>query len=94
MRKGLKRNIFISAIIAFVMMLSGCASCERDFKSCNSDINGGLDRIVNVYSLDGQLIATYEGKIDIDNNENGSVMFDLNGKRYVYYNAIIEVIEK
>lgn len=57
-------------------------------------MNGGLERTVNVYTLDGKLIATYEGKIDIDDNSNGSVMFDLNGKRYVYYNAIIEVIEK
>ena len=57
-------------------------------------MNGGLDRILNVYTIDGKLIATYEGKIDIDDNSNGSIMFDLNGKRYVYYNAIIEVIEK
>ncbi len=57
-------------------------------------MNGGLERIINVYTLDGKLIATYEGKVDIDDNSNGSVMFDLNGKRYVYYNAIIEVIEK
>ncbi len=57
-------------------------------------MNGGLDRILNVYTIDGKLIATYEGKIDIDDNSNGSVMFDLDGKRYVYYNAIIEVIEK
>ncbi len=57
-------------------------------------MNGGLERIINVYTLDGKLIATYEGKVDIDDNSNGSIMFDLNGKRYVYYNAIIEVIEK
>ena len=57
-------------------------------------MNGGLERIINIYALDGKLIATYEGKIDIDDNSNGSVMFDLDGKRYVYYNAIIEVIEK
>lgn len=57
-------------------------------------MNGGLDRILNVYTIDGKLIATYEGKIDIDDNSNGSIMFDLDGKRYVYYNAIIEVIEK
>lgn len=57
-------------------------------------MNGGLNRTINVYTLDGKLIATYEGKIDIDDNSNGSIMFDLDGKRYVYYNAIIEVIEK
>ena len=57
-------------------------------------MNSGLERTINIYALDGKLIATYEGKIDIDDNSNGSVMFDLDGKRYVYYNAIIEVIEK
>ena len=77
-----------------IFLLPGCASCDRELKSCNADIAGGLYRTINVYSLDGQLIATYEGKVDIDNNMNGSIMFELNGKRYVYYNAIIEVIEK
>ena len=75
-------------------LLCGCASLERAQKSWSSDMNGGLERTINIYALDGKLIATYEGKIDIDDNSNGSVMFDLTGKRYVYYNAIIEVIEK
>ena len=93
MKKWLRR---ICVVIGLVSLFSfaGCASCDRAIKSCSSDISGGLQRVVNVYSLDGELIATYEGLIDIDNNENGSVMFDLNGKRYVYYNAIVEVIEK
>lgn len=85
---------FVVCAIFCAFVFSGCASCERELKSCNSDINGGLQRTVNVYSLNGTLLATYEGKIDIDDNSNGSVMFDLNGKRYVYYNAIVEVIEK
>lgn len=88
------RTMAILCLLVTFFVFSGCASCDRQLKSCNSDINGGLERVVNVYSYDGDLIATYEGKIDIDNNQNGSVMFDLNGKRYVYYNAIIEVIEK
>lgn len=94
----MKRKVF--KIIAGILLLAslfafgGCASCSRDLKSCSSDINGGLYRTVNVYSLDGKLLATYEGKIDIDNNANGSIMFDLDGKRYVYYHAIVEIIEK
>jgi predicted DCC family thiol-disulfide oxidoreductase YuxK len=83
----------IAALIVLTFFTS-CASCDRFMKSCTSDVSGGLDRVVNVYSLNGELIATYEGKIDIDDNTNSSVMFDLNGKRYVYYNAIVEVIEK
>ena len=92
--KRLKKVLMIICFIVITLILSGCASCARSCKSCNSDINGGLYRTVNVYSLTGELIATYEGLIDIDDNSNGSVMFDLDGKRYVYYNAIIEVIEQ
>ena len=91
-KKWIFRILALTGLAVFTF--SGCASCDREIKSCNSDIAGGLYRTVNVYTLTGELIATYEGKIDIDNNTNGSVMFDLNGKRYVYYNAIIEVIEK
>ena len=91
--KWIKRILAVGALFA-VFTFTGCASCEREWKSCNSDMNGGLNRVVNVYTYDGILIATYEGKIDIDNNSNGSIMFDMDGKRYVYYNAIIEVIEK
>lgn len=92
----MKFRKFLVALIMGVSIigLAGCASTARACKSCNSNMNGGLNRIVNIYSLDGNLIATYEGLIDIDDNSNGSIMFDLDGKRYVYYNAIIEVIEK
>lgn len=62
-------------------------------KSWDSNVNGGLNRTVNVYDYTGNKIATYEGKIDVQQNES-KVLFDLNGKRYVYYNALVEVIEK
>lgn len=90
----MKRKIVAILVSVAALFLMSCASCERELKSCQSDVNGGLNRIVRVYSLDGDLIASYEGLIDIDDNQNGSVMFDMNGKRYVYYNAIVEVIEK
>ena len=90
----MKRKIIAVLVSIAALFLMSCASCKREMKSCTSDIGGGLHRIVNIYSLDGDLIATYEGKIDIDDNQNGSIMFDLDGKRYVYYNAIVEVIEK
>lgn len=89
----IKRIVLIVALVIGILALAGCASTQRSCKSCQSDMSGGLNRVINVYTLDGELIATYEGLIDIDDNENGSIMFDLDGKRYVYYNAIIEVIE-
>lgn len=94
MKKRIIRIVVSVLLVISLFVFCGCASCERSFKSCNADISGGLHRTVNVYSLDGKLLATYEGKIDIDDNTNGSVMFDLDGRRYVYYHAIVEVIEK
>lgn len=94
MKKRIIRITVFFLLVISIFVFCGRASCERSFKSCNADISGGLYRTVNVYSLDGKLLATYEGKIDIDDNTNGSVMFDLDGKRYVYYHAIVEIIEK
>ena len=71
---------------------TGCATWQRSCKTCQSEISGGLNRTVNVYSYDGELIATYTGRIDIEQNES-KVLFDMDGKRYIYYNAIVEVIE-
>ncbi len=71
---------------------TGCATWQRSCKSCQSEIAGGLDRTVNVYSYTGELIASYTGRIDIEQNES-KVLFDMNGKRYIYYNALVEVIE-
>ena len=62
-------------------------------KSCKSEVNGGLDRIVTVYNLNGEVMAVYEGRIDLA-TEDGSIQFEYNGKRIVWYNAIVEVIEK
>lgn len=90
----LKKVIMGATLMLGVITLAGCASTQRACKSCQSDMDGGLERIVNIYSLNGKLLATYEGFFDIDDNSNGSIMFDIDGKRYVYYNAIIEVIEQ
>lgn len=96
---GNKRKMLAAAVIAAVVIacgvLAGCTGCatwQRSCKTCQSEFAGGLDRTVNVYSYDGTLIATYKGRIDIEENES-KVLFELNGKRYIYYNALVEVIE-
>ena len=94
MKKKTLRWLAVCGLCFGIVFGGGCASCQRELKSCSADINGGLYRIINVYSLDGKLLATYEGKVDIDDNANGSIMFELDGKRYVYYNAIVEVVQK
>lgn len=84
--------VLLFAIIAMVTGCSGCASCSRSCVDIQSDFNGGLDRTVTVYTANGDIIATYKGKIDLDSNEGGYVKFDFNGKRYIYYNCFVESI--
>lgn len=54
--------------------------------------NGGLDRTINIYTADGELSATYSGKIDIENKDGEYLLFDFNGKQYTYYNCFVESI--
>ena len=84
--------LFLFAGLAMVTGCSGCASCSRSCVDFQSNINGGLDRVINIYTANGDLIATYKGKIDLDSNEGGYVKFDFDGKRYIYYNCFVESI--
>jgi len=82
-------------ILIVIIMLMGCtAGQQRELKTLQSNLTGGLERIVIVYNYDGSVLATYEGKIDIQSSEGGKVLFDYEGKRIIYYNMPISVVEK
>lgn len=50
----MKKKIAVFALLAAMMLsLAGCASWNRELKSFESDISGGLNRTVTVYSYDG-----------------------------------------
>ena len=68
------------------------ASGQRAIVDQRSELNNGLERTINVYTANGDMIATYEGQIDIEDNQGGYVMFDFEGKRYMYYNCFVESI--
>ena len=93
------KKIIAGMILTFILTfgLTGCASLERWGKDVSSDFSGGLDRTVEVYDYAGNLLKIYEGQIDLattTEGESGKVKFDLNGKRYIIYNAIVIVEEK
>lgn len=99
MDKAKKIGLIVLAVIVAVLILAGViffvrSSTQRTIKDIQSEYTGGLNRIVNVYSYDGKKIATYEGRIDIAERNGDVVKFQLKGKRYMYYNALVEVIEK
>jgi hypothetical protein len=70
------------------------ASGQRALTDQKSDLDNGLERTVTIYTADGEIIAQYTGKIDIEGNDGGYVLFDYEGKRYTYYNCFVESIAK
>lgn len=93
-KKTIKR--LFAAMLAAVLMiavLGGCTeSGKRALVDMKSEYLGGLDRTVTVYTADGEVIASYSGKIDIESSAAGYVKFDFEGKRYIYYNCFVETI--
>lgn len=98
------KNRTLAIFIAFiaVVMIFGVG-----FWYCNNTANGiramtdqranfsnGLERTVTVYTADGKVLAQYEGRIDIEQNDGGYVKFDFDGKRYIYYNCFVESIAR
>lgn len=88
-----KKILKLALVLGMCLTLSGCASCDRGWKTLGSDLGGGLYRTVKVYDYNGNLLAEYEGKIDIEEAES-KVFFDVNGKRIIIYNAIVITEEK
>ena len=96
MKKEMIKKIGVIGIVVCmgVILLTGCSSMQRDIKSTTSDFSGGLNRHIQVYSDNGTLISEYNGKCDIEDTEYGNkVLFDLNGKRTIIYNATVIIQE-
>lgn len=83
--------LVIFGVVIVCILFVGVAFKEdfkRGLKSLNSDFNGGLDRTITVYSDTGEVLEKYRGKCDIESNES-KVLFDMDGKRVIIYNAIV-----
>ena len=82
----------IGLLVGMLWYFGNTASGQRAMVDQQSDFGNGLDRIVRVYTANGDIIAEFEGKIDIEGNDGGYVLFDYEGKRYTYYNCFVESI--
>lgn len=82
----------IGLLIGMLWYFGNTASGQRAITDQKSDLENGLERVIRVYTADGNIIAEYEGIIDIERNDGGYVLFDYQGKRYTYYNCLIESI--
>lgn len=71
--------IMIVALVGVILTISlGRASFQRHIKGTITDFNGGAQRTATIYSNDGKVLAIYEGKIDIadDNNYETQLLVD------------------
>lgn len=51
-----------------------------------SNLNGGIERIVRVFDVNGDLIERYEGRFDVETDRQTYILFDdENGKRHIIY---------
>lgn len=96
----IKRFLIIIAIVLVIIVLPSLvifnsASVKRYIKGIKSNYTGGVDRIITVYSNDGKVITTYEGKIDITNGSvEGETEILINDKRISVIGGIVVIEEK
>ena len=74
---------------------------KRAQKTFHSEVSGGLYRVVKVFDMQGEQIAEYKGKFDIDEYQTDGVTkikFDVSGERHIIYcstgTVIIDEIPK
>lgn len=78
--------------VSLVGLLSGCGeSWERTKKDLTSEYGGGLNRTVEVIGINGEVIKKYEGKFDVEADEN-KVKFIHNGKVVILYRSQTDII--
>ena len=98
MKKFIKTNkhrIIVMLCLALVSLaLCSCSeSCARSCKDMQSDYNGGLHRTVKVYDINGELVAEYSGKFDIETDHETYILWDDEmGKRHIIYFSTFNVI--
>ena len=79
---------FCLCLILFLAMhwyFNNTAAGRRAYKSQESNFNNGIERVVRVYDVNGQLITEYDGKFDITYDNDRILFDDQNGKRHVIY---------
>lgn len=85
----------IIEVVLIVAMVGGCAayhtkteSGKRSLKTWKSETSGGIDRTVTVYDINGEEVAKYTGRFDVEESSQEGVVkikFDCDGKRHIIY---------
>lgn len=80
--------ITIAACTGMSWLFTNSESGKRALKEQESDLNGGLNRTVTLYSYDGEEIRSWTGKFDVSSSET-ETYFDIDGKRVIIHGGIV-----
>ena len=90
--RALRRNVIIIlsvlsilAAMGFNWFLNSTATGMRFVKTNESNFNNGIERVVKVYSVDGQMVQYYRGRFDIQYDHDRILFDDENGYRHIIY---------
>lgn len=76
--------IIVIVLGGMLFYYNATASGKRAFKSQKSELENGIERVVTVYDMEGDVIKVYDGKFDVTYDDR--ILFDdEQGKRHVIY---------
>lgn len=84
-------GLIICLAIAVGIWVAGWFYCthteggKRALKTQQSNLNGGIERRVLVYDVSGNVIADYQGKFDIEYDNDRILFDDEEGLRHIIY---------
>ena len=97
---GILIGIIFTGIILGTMLwyYNSTAAGARALKTQESNLNMGINRKVTVYDMEGDAIQEYEGKFDVEYDNDRILFDDENGLRHVIYyptgTVIIDEVSK
>ena len=82
---GIAVVLCIGLFVGMNAYYNNTESGKRALKSQKSNFNSGIERTVTIYDVNGKVIKQYEGKFDVEYDDDRILFDDENGKRHVVY---------
>ena len=77
---------------------TGTESGKRAIKTQQSNFGGGIERRITVFDVEGDVIAKYEGRFDIEYDDDRILFDDEEGFRHIIYyptgNVIVDEVAR
>ena len=103
-----KKARIISVIVGLIIIAAswatgawyytGTEAGKRAIKTQQSNFGGGIERRITVYDVEGDVIAKYEGRFDIEYDDDRILFDDEEGLRHILYyptgNVIVDEVAK